>query len=119
MSQSLDYAAFGAAMIGLLGTIIGMIVWMVKLSAKRSQEITDRFIKHLEDASAAKAREDVERASERAQFLEALRHNTESTERVAERLSDIVAEVRILTTEVRELATEVANIKSAQSEQST
>jgi len=132
VSQSLDYAAFGAAMIGLLGTIIGMIVWMVKLSAKRSQDITDRFIKHLEDAAEAKSREDseravakaaedAERALERGEFLQAIKDHALSMTRmadqqkeVAERLSDVVTEVRGLATEVKELANEVAHIKESQ-----
>jgi hypothetical protein len=112
--QTLDYAAFGAAMVGLLGTIIGMIVWMVKLSAKRSQDITDRFIKHLEDASSAKAREDVERAAERSEFLRAIKEHAHAMERMADQQKEVAERLSDVVTKVSELASTVARIEEQQ-----
>jgi uncharacterized membrane-anchored protein YhcB (DUF1043 family) len=112
--QTLDYAAFGAAMVGLLGTIIGMIVWMVKLSAKRSQDITDGFIKHLEVASSAKAREDVERAAERAEFLNAINQHTQAMGRMADQQKEVAERLSDVVTKVSELASTVARIEEQQ-----
>lgn len=85
------------AFVGILGTVVSLVVWMIKLSAKRSEQITDQFIATLH-------RQNEQSDARSTQFIEAMERMSEQLHEVADKLSEVVVQVR-------ELAAEVADLK--------
>lgn len=93
--------------IGILATVIGLVGWMVKLSAKRSEAITDRFLRHLEDQNNSNQQHRVE-------FLAAIREHAAAMSEMASQQKEVASKLSEVVVQVKELAEEVTHLKARQ-----
>ena len=76
-----------ASLITFLGTIVGLVVWLVKANMKRQEAVTDRTFKFMEEQVKASNESHAKHADANRTMAEAVRENTNEIKGLARAVS--------------------------------